>query len=114
MEAAASSGVRLEEGLPQPSRVTGATPLLNRKVGKKAASGKQSSSGDAAADSSKTVLFLCGRGGGGHKAASLAVRDCLEYEGLAWSSSIEILDAGSLFDLMVSGAQSKLFDGDEW
>lgn len=108
---ASSSGVRLGEG-PQASRVRGTTPLLNHRKVKAKNAGRKAD--DPPANHSRTVLFLCGRGGGGHKAASIALRDCLERQGVSWAHGIEILDAGSLFDLMTSGSSSKLFDGDEW
>jgi len=46
----------------------------------------------------KPVLFMIGRGGGGHKASALALRDCLAQRGVQWVDDIELVDVGPIVE----------------
>ena len=44
------------------------------------------------------VLFIIGRGGGGHKASANAVQAALLGAGHEWAADIEMVDVGHLFE----------------
>eukprot|EP00316_Scyphosphaera_apsteinii_P008112 CAMPEP_0119334910 /NCGR_PEP_ID=MMETSP1333-20130426/88295_1 /TAXON_ID=418940 /ORGANISM="Scyphosphaera apsteinii, Strain RCC1455" /LENGTH=460 /DNA_ID=CAMNT_0007345333 /DNA_START=54 /DNA_END=1436 /DNA_ORIENTATION=+ len=67
----------------------------------------------------KIVFFLCGAGGGGHKASANAIRDCLVQEGVEWAAGIKLLNPSVMVDEMLFGSaaaqqREHLFDGDAW
>lgn len=53
------------------------------------------------------VLFLIGRGGGGHKAAAVAIRDCLIQKQVPWSTNIELIDIGEVVEEAIHGCCAK-------
>ena len=64
---------------------------------------------------SKRVLFLIGRGGGGHKASARALLAAAHELGLPWAEDVEMVDVGYLIESFVSGKPPRTsgFDGDE-
>ena len=63
---------------------------------------------------SGNVYFLLALGGGGHKAAAMAVRECLIAEDVKWNNEIKVIDAAKLVERMTLSGGSNLFDGDAW
>ena len=62
------------------------------------------------------IIFLIGRGGGGHKASAQALFACLMEQGIPWADKIQFVDVGYLIDSFVKGAltaRTSGFDGDE-
>jgi len=53
------------------------------------------------------VLFLIGRGGGGHKASAIAIRDCLIQRQVSWSANIEFIDIGEVVEEAIHGCCAK-------
>ena len=51
----------------------------------------------------RTVLFIIGRGGAGHKASAKAVQAALVTAGHAWAHEIEMVDMGHLYEACLSG-----------
>ena len=64
---------------------------------------------------SKRILFLIGRGGGGHKASARALLAAARDQGLPWADDVEMIDVGYLIESFVSGKPPRTsgFDGDE-
>ena len=61
------------------------------------------------------VLFIIGRGGGGHRASAHAVRACLQGTPAAWAEAIDMVDVGYLIEGIVLGQPPRTegFDSDE-
>ena len=63
------------------------------------------------------VLFLVGRGGGGHVASARALQVCARQQGVTWAEDIELIDIGYLIESFLPGRRGKPrtsgFDGDE-
>ena len=74
-------------------------------------------SSEATTPSRGGVLFLVGRGGGGHVASARALQVCARQQGVTWAEDIELIDIGYLIESFLPGRRGKPrtsgFDGDE-